>query len=339
MDGFRPRRFLGGRHVQTIYNAVFPPENTLRSKYHCEDIYLPLNDGSGDILVLEHNPPLEWFETPYPKPFNGWYILLLHGMEGSSESHYMVTTAKNALERGYGVVRMNLRTCGKGWGFAHTPYNSGMSSDLEAVLLFMEQYFSKNLIVGGFSLSANLVLKYFGEKRRHIARFFSSVSSPLDLKKTCEFIDSPKTKFYRKHFLDTLHKKVRTGIFRLPPELEERAARAKTFFDFDDFVTAPLGGYRNVLDYYTKCSSINFIPRIKHEGIVIHSEDDPVVPAHVWHEVPWHRFPNIHTVLTKKGGHVGFLTEESPQVPEGRWLSRILLDYFDRKIENEKFTK
>lgn len=333
LDGFRPRRFLGGKHLQTIYNALFPPENPLRNKYLCEDIYLPMKDGTDDLLVMEHNPPLEWFETPYPKNWNGWYILLVHGMEGSSESHYMISTAKNALERGYGVVRLNLRTCGRGWGYANKPYNSGMSDDLEKVLKYMEKHFSKNLIVSGFSLSANLVLKYFGEKRNHIAKYFSAVSPPLDLKKTCEFIDSPRTKFYRKHFLDTLHKKVRSGVFRFPPELEERAARANTFFDFDDFVTAPLSGYKGVLDYYSKCSSINFIQNIKNDGIVIHAEDDPVVPSKVWHDVPWHRFPNIHTVFTKKGGHVGFLTEESPQVPEGRWLSRILLDYFDRKIK------
>lgn len=133
--------------------------------------------------------------------------------------------------------------------------------------------------------------------------------------------------------METLHKKVRSGVFRLPLQLEERAAKASTFFDFDDFITAPLSGYRGVLDYYTKASSIQYIPHIREEGIVVHAEDDPVVPSKVWHEVPWHRFPNIHTVFTKKGGHVGFITEESSQVPEGRWLSRILLDYFDRKIK------
>lgn len=333
MDGFQPRRFLGGKHVQTIYNAFFPPENTLREKYHCEDIYLKLKDKSGDCLVLEHNPPMEWFERPYPRSYNGWYILLIHGMEGSSESHYMISMAKNALERGYGVIRMNLRTCGRGWGYANKPYNSGASEDLETVLEYIEKFYSKNMIVSGFSLSANLVLKFFGESRRHIARYFSAVSPPLDLKKTCEFIDSRKAKFYRYHFLETLHRKVRSGVFHLPLQLEERAAKASTFFDFDDFITAPLSGYRGVLDYYTKASSIQYIPHIREEGIVVHAEDDPVVPSKVWHEVPWHRFPNIHTVFTKKGGHVGFITEESSQVPEGRWLSRILLDYFDRKIK------
>ncbi|WCL48031.1 YheT family hydrolase [Leptospira sp. GIMC2001] len=332
MDSFRPRKFLGGRHVQTIYNAFFPPQNNLRSKYLCEDIYLPLGDG--DVLVLEHNPPLEW-TGKFNKPFNGYYILLIHGMEGSSESHYMISTAKNALERGYGVVRMNMRNCGKGFGFSKKPYSAGHTSDVESVLRFMKNNFSQNLVVSGFSLSANLILKYFGETRDHIARYFSAVSPPLDLKKTCEFIDSPSGKFYRKYFLDTLHEKVRSGIFGLEREFAERASKCKTFFDFDDFVTAPLCGYKGVLDYYAKCSSINFIPKIRHKGIVIHAEDDPVVPSKVWHEVAWHRIQNIQTVFTKKGGHVGFLAEESSQVPEGRWLSGILLDFFDTQI-NER---
>ncbi|NCN09806.1 MAG: alpha/beta fold hydrolase [Leptospira sp.] len=333
MEIFRPKKFLGGKHVQTIYNALFPPSNTLRSHFPYEEIYLPTSDGSGDFLVLEHNPPLEHTSVHSIKPYNGYYILLIHGMEGSSDSHYMISTSKNALERGYGVIRMNMRNCGRGWGFASRPYNAGMSEDVEAVLQFMEKKFSKNLIVSGFSLSANLVLKYFGETRRHIAKYFSAVSPPLDLKKSCEFIDSSKAKFYRNHFLDTLHKKVKSGIYRMPPEMELRASKAKSFFDFDDFVTAPLSGYKDVLDYYNKCSSIQFIPKIHNEGIVIHAEDDPVVPVKIWHEVQWHKIPNIKSVLTKKGGHVGFLTDSSPQIPEGRWLSRILLDYFDSKIK------
>jgi predicted alpha/beta-fold hydrolase len=336
MDAFRPRKFLGGRHIQTIYNVFFPPKNNLDSTYFCDQIYLPVNDGSGDTIALEHNPPLEWLEKPYFKPFNGWYILLIHGMEGSSQSHYMISTAKNALERGYGVVRMNLRNCGIGWGYSRKPYNAGMSEDIDVALRFIQKEFSSNIIVSGFSLSANMVLKFFGESREHIAKYFSAVSPPLDLKKTCEFIDSAQARLYRTHFLKTLHEKVKSGIFNMPIELENRAAKAKTFFDFDDFVTAPLSGYKSVLDYYNKCSSIQFIPRIQAEGIVIHAEDDPVVPSKVWHEVPWHRIPNIHTVFTKKGGHVGFLTEESPQIPEGRWLSRILLDYFDAKISKNR---
>lgn len=339
MDTFRPRRFLAGKHIQTVYNVLFPPENNLRTKYFCEDIYYSLKDGSRDAIVLEHNPPVEWFPPKGSiniKPYNGWYLLLIHGMEGSSESHYMVSTAKNALERGYGVVRMNLRTCGKGWGFATKPYNSGMSEDLEEVLKYIEKFFCKNIIVCGFSLSANLVLKYFGEKRRHIAKYFSAVSPPLDLKKTCEYIDSNKAKIYREHFLETLRHKVKTGIFPLSKEKKQKAEKAKTFFDFDDFVTAPLSGYKGALDYYQKCSSINYIKNIQNEGLVIHAEDDPVVPSNVWLEVPWEKYPNIQTILTKKGGHVGFITEESQQIPEGRWLSRILLDYFDNKIKRGK---
>jgi predicted alpha/beta-fold hydrolase len=335
MENFRPRRFLGGNHVQTIYNTFFPPSNNLRSQFPFEEIYLPVGEENSDLIVLEHNPPLVKGSAHSHRPYNGYYLLLIHGMEGSSESPYMISTAKNALERGYGVVRMNMRNCGRGWGYANKPYNAGMSSDLEIVLKFIERNYSPNIVVSGFSLSANLVLKFFGETRRHIAKYFSAVSPPLDLKKTCEFIDSAKAKFYRKHFLTTLHKKVKSGIYKMPPEMEKRAAKANTFFDFDDFVTAPLSGYSDVLDYYNKCSSIYFIPKIKHEGIVIHAEDDPVVPSKVWHEVAWHKLPNIKSVFTKKGGHVGFLTESSPQIPEGRWLSRILLDYFDSKIKEK----
>ncbi|PJZ68397.1 YheT family hydrolase [Leptospira perolatii] len=328
---FRPRKFLFGKHLQTIYSAFFPPVNKLRSKYYCEDILLTLSDSSGDTLWLEHNPPLSTYRNG-EKPWNGSYIVMIHGMEGSSESHYLVSLASSALKKGYGTIRVNLRGCGRGKGLSKFTYYAGQTGDVQDILDFVNGSLSTKIFLSGFSLSANLVLKYFGENRTHKALAFSAVSPPLDLSKNCEYIDSLSGRFYRNYFLSSFRKKIKEGVLQLSPQILKDLEKIRTFFDFDDFVTAPMFGYRSALDFYRENSSKDYIPKIKHPGILIHAEDDPVVPPLQWKAIPWSRLPNLSVLLTKKGGHVGFLSEPSPEVPDGRWVTKILLDYFDSKL-------
>ncbi|TGL57441.1 alpha/beta fold hydrolase [Leptospira ognonensis] len=329
---FIPRKFLEGKHLQTVYNVLFPPDNTLEEDFYCEGILLPTKDATGDHLWLEHNPPISQIKKN-SIPWNGYYLVLIHGMEGSSESHYMVSVGREALLRGYGVIRVNLRNCGKGLNLARTPYNAGQSEDLEQVLDYIRKKLTLNIFVSGFSLSANLVLKYFGEKRRNKASAFTATSPPLDLKRSCDFIDSKAGLFYRTHFLNTMKEKVQSGIYQISESMIERVMRARTFFDFDEFFTAPLSGYKNVLEYYHTCSSIYYLSNIKIPGLIIHANDDPVVPSHVWREINWNAFPAIETVLTEQGGHVGFISDPSPDNPEGRWLPKIIMDFFDKKLK------
>ncbi|BDA78880.1 alpha/beta hydrolase [Leptospira kobayashii] len=327
---FTPRRFLEGKHLQTVYNVLFPPDNSLEEEFYSESIIIPTNDRSGDMLYVEHNPPLSQIKKNSVK-WNGIYLVLIHGMEGSSESHYMVSVGREALLRGYGVIRINLRNCGKGIGLARLPYNAGQSDDLETVLDFTRKTFTTNLFVSGFSLSANMALKFFGEGRPKKALAFTATSPPLDLKRSCDFIDSKAGLFYKNHFLSTMKDKVASGIYDVSDQVIQRVLKSKSFFDFDDFFTAPLAGYKNVLEYYHTCSSIHYLAGIKIPCLIVHAEDDPVVPSHVWHEIDWKLYPKIETVLTEKGGHVGFISDPSPDYPEGRWLPKILMDFFDKQ--------
>ncbi|TGK37464.1 alpha/beta fold hydrolase [Leptospira gomenensis] len=329
---FRPKRFLKGRHLQTVYSTFFPPPNRLRSDFYVEDILLPVTDGSGDFLWLEHNPPLSQYSRGGAPPWNGVYLVMIHGMEGSSESSYLVSFAEKALLRGYGCVRVNLRNCGKGQGFSRGTYNIGQTKDVQDTIDFIWEKLSHRIALSGFSLSASLILKYLGERRNHKVETFSSVNPPLDLLKGCRFIDSPEGRFYRDRFVAEFRRKIKDKIIQLPPDLERNAFRTKTFFEFDDLVTAPFFGYKDAAEFYEKCSSIRFIPEIRHPGIVIHSEDDPVVPPFDWEKIPWEKLPHIRTILSPKGGHVGFLTDPSPEIPDGRWLNKIILDYFDSKL-------
>ncbi|EMF79833.1 hypothetical protein LEP1GSC188_1809 [Leptospira weilii serovar Topaz str. LT2116] len=162
-QSFKPKRFFKSGHLQTVYSTFFPPENRLRSKFYFEDILLQLSDGSGDALWLEHNPPIAHYSSSGPV-WNGIYLVMIHGMEGTSDSAYLVSLAQSALLRGYGCVRMNLRNCGRGQGFSKGTYNIGQTKDLQDVIDFVWKNLSHRIFLSGFSLSASLVLKYLGEK-------------------------------------------------------------------------------------------------------------------------------------------------------------------------------
>lgn len=328
---FPKAKFLKNKHSQTIFSSFFPPKNNLKTSYLYEDIYLETEDDTKDVLVIHHNPPLAIYKK-YPVPFNGYHLILIHGMEGSADSHYMVTLGEAALKTGFGVVRMNLRGCGISEGITAKMYNASNSEDIHRVVEYAYSNINHNLILCGFSLSANSVLKYLGETNRKEISYFSAVSPPLDLKKTCDFIDSRKGKFYRNFFLHSFKEKIKRGNIRCNPEWLQNAMQAKTLFDYDDFLTAPMYGYKSALDYYEDCSSINYIYNIPQSGIIIHADDDPIIPSDTFQNIQWNRIPHLTPILTKGGGHVGFLTEKSVDYPDGRWLNHTLLHYFAEKI-------
>jgi uncharacterized protein len=257
-------------------------------------------------------------------------------MEGDSDSHYMVTLAIAALESGYGVVRVNLRGCGRGEGLSTMIYHAGKSEDIEDVENYVFKNFSKKLIFCGFSLSANMLLKYLGEKERPNIELFSAVSPPIDLKKCCEHIDSPKGKFYRDRFLESFKKKIRRGLVYSNPKTVGTVYETKTMFDFDDMFSAPLAGFRGALEYYKQCSSKNYIYGISQKGIVIHADDDPLIPPDDFLNIDWNKLPNLTRILTKGGGHVGFMTDKSDEIPDGRWLNHVLLSFFMKNRKEEK---
>lgn len=331
---FIPKKYFTSGHAQTIVNLVFKPENNLRENYLSEDILIDTLDDTGDIIWLEHNFPLETYLKDSVK-YNGYYLVLLHGMEGTADSHYMVSMAKASLEKGFGVIRVNLRGCGRGEGYSHAAYHAGKTEDLEAIENYLYDNLTKKFILCGYSLSANMVLKYFGESKKQKSKYFSAVSPPLDLKTTSEHIDSKVARIYRDHFLSGMRDKIRKNIYRVTPLMAKKAFDAKTMFDFDDWVSAPFHGFKGALDYYKKASCKNYIYNIKKKGIVIHADDDPIIPADEYHYIRWDKIPNVMNLLTVGGGHVGFISSKTNEIKDGRWLDKILLDYFLDLITKE----
>ncbi len=318
-----PPRFLNNKHVQTIFTTIFPPKNSLRTIYENEVCILKTSDKSGDYLWLDHSPPIRSQKIKY----NGYYLVLFHGMEGSSDSHYIVSLAETALLAGFGVMRVNLRGCGRGEGLSKKGYNAGLTIDFKLVEDYVYKNFSKNIIFAGFSLSANTLLKYLAEKNSKI-KLFSAVSPPLDLKKACEFIDSRTGIFYRKVFLNSFQDKIERGVYTCDEKLKEKILDVDSMFDFDDIYTGPNFGFRGALDYYRASSSIYSIYKVKTPGIMIHAKDDPLIKPDVFNSINWKKLPHIKPILTDQGGHVGFITKKTEQIPNGKWLDFVLTSFY-----------
>ena len=320
-DNFSPLKIFSNSHIQTILPRYFSSKKL--SQFSEDIIYLELSTSKDDKIVLKHN------FIPNQKKKN-YYIVMIHGMEGCSESHYLLRLSYYALLRGFNVIRVNLRNCGSGLNLTKTTYHAGFTRDVEEILKYVYFNLSKNIILAGFSLSANTILKYFGEDREnYYAKFFSAVAPPLNLEKSCFFIDNHSISLYKNHFLKSLKLKIKRGYIKVEPSILEKIDSIKTMFDFDDLVVTSLFGYKTATQYYQKNSCEFFLSQIRHQGLILHSFDDPVVLVKDWLKQKVNS--NLDMIFSKKGGHVGFCFD-SYFFKNKCWLSETLLDYYESMI-------
>ncbi len=319
-----------------------------------ETAIVPTLDGNGDQLLLhvhrfhDHDQPA---------------VLLVHGLEGSADSHYIVKMTDKLLGAGFHVVRMNLRSCGAGRALARTSYHCGLTIDIEAALQFMRDHVSRAVAVVGFSLGSNLTLKYMGEDRSErdfqiaarggkplrtrirdrIAEVFCAVSIPLDIYASCEYLDSENCRVYRDAFMADLKKRIQAGKFDQVPQAREEIDRIQTWFDFDHYYVAASAGYRGAVEYYTACSSKNFVPHIKQPGLLLHAHDDPLIHPGTWEEISWKNYPHLTAEITEHGGHLGWLSHKHPYFPDRRWMDYRVLHYLlewkaSRRLKSRRYS-
>lgn len=351
-----------GPHTQTIATHLLGRATFVNSKRFKSDLYtvaLPSPEGTRDRILLKIHRQ---------KSADAPAVLLVHGMEGSSESVYIVKLTEKLLDRGFHVVRMNLRQCGEGREMARMTYNAAMTVDVHAACIYIYENLSERMALVGYSLGGNLTLKYMGEtmaerarqirnlrraQPNHIERDnplkkkwknyplriperWVTVSAPLDLKATQMRMDSEKAKVYREQFLNEFKLRVESGVYgELARTLHEAHRRPNTFYRFDTLYTAPAGGYLGAEHYYEIGSGGAYVPKIKTPGLVLHALDDPLIPHEPIHEIPWSQYKDIEVHFTLKGGHVGWLARKHPEIPDRRWMDyRIeayLLDWLGRK--------
>jgi hypothetical protein len=244
-------------------------------------------------------------------------LLLVHGLEGSSEAGYMRSAARAAREAGFTAHRMNIRGCGGTEGLCNTLYHAGLTTDIRFVARRLFEECGMPVFLAGFSLGANMVLKLAGELGETARGWIAgvvAVSAPLDLLACAMALNAPKNWLYQDRFVRNMIARLRLR-HKLMPDLFplEGIESIRSVYEFDDRVTAPFFGFGNAEGYYGTQSSGLFLDRIRVPTLLIHAKDDPMIPFEVYRKPVLRENPHIELMAADHGGHVGFLAKRSPR--------------------------
>ena len=328
-EEFQPAWWLPGPHPQSMWGRLARPRRLVR--FRREILEAP----DGDELVLDH------VDAAAGAP----RLLLLHGLEGSSFSVYVQGMALVARRLGFAVAALNFRSCARPLNDLGTMlpnrrprfYHSGDTGDAGHVIRLLASREPRTpLIAAGASLGGNVLLKWLGENPgQTLVRAAAALSVPYDLAAGARFLETGMGPFYVSVFLRTLKAKMEDLVARFPEAAGRMdlpaTLRATTFFEFDDAATAPLHGFAGADDYYRRSSSLAFLPRIDTPTLCLSAEDDPFVPPEVLPRVIAAAPPAVSCVVTKTGGHVGWVAGPSPK-KASYWAEETAVHWLQARI-------
>jgi hypothetical protein len=301
---FRPAWWLRGAHLQTLYPAFARRRSC--PELQRERLELP----DGDFIDID------WTGNT-----QGPVVLVLHGLEGSLESHYTGGILTALAAQGYRTGLMYFRGCSGEPNRLPRGYHSGETGDLQTVIRHIgESSPGKPVAVVGYSLGGNVLLKWLGEQGDKATLTTAvAVSVPFDLDHAARRLEQGLSRIYQNHLLKKLRQSVqaKSAIHPAPVPLQE-LADLKTFRQFDDAITAPLHGFRDVGDYYSQSSSRQYLHRIDAPVLIIHALDDPFLPpAGIPEDAELSHAVTLE--LSRYGGHVGFVGGNTPLAAD-YWL-------------------
>ncbi|MDF2771894.1 MAG: hypothetical protein K0S86_1388 [Geminicoccaceae bacterium] len=303
---YSPAWWLPGPHAKTIWGRFFrrtPPLVTRTERWNTPD------DDFVDVVRLD---------APAGTP----RLLVLHGLEGAPRSHYARGLFLEAARRGWAADLLVFRGCGGELNRARRFYHSGETGDLDVVarrLITTDP--DRPLVLAGVSLGGNVLLKWLGELGESIPDRVvaaAAVSVPYDLARASRHIGRGFSRVYEYHFLQSLRRKALAKLAHYPTLVSRaKVEAARSLYDFDDVVTAPVHGFAGADDYYTQSSSIHFLARIRVPTLLLSAFDDPFLPVDVLENV--HRIAAANDLLEAEfprlGGHVGFVSGANPWRP------------------------
>jgi hypothetical protein len=253
-------------------------------------------------------------------------VLVLHGLEGSLESHYAAGLLNALATAGYNAGLMYFR--GRSGEPNRLPrgYHSGETGDLEYVVRYICERYAQPLSVIGFSLGGNVLLKWLGEKGDETGiQQAIAISVPFDLDAAARQLDRGFSRLYRNHLLRKMRASViRKAALHTLPWPVARLEELRSFRAFDDAITAPLHGFRDVDDYYRQASSRQFLRHIRIPTLILQSADDPFLPAAAL-PIDSELAGSVTLELSPHGGHVGFVSGHLPFRPR-YWLEHRILE-------------
>jgi len=316
---FIPSFILKNRHIQTLYSSLFrtfPNIDMEVERFNLED---------GDFLECYwHNKPEANANTPI--------VILFHGLAGSYKSPYIQGTMQELAKNGFASVIMHFRGCSGVENSLPRSYHSGESGDaLQWINHITSSFPNSKIFTIGYSLGGNMMLKLLGElgDKSPITAAIS-VSAPMQLDVCANKMDKGFSKFYQHILLKDLNAALtrKYDKFDMYSHLNIKKAEVKnlkTFWEFDGAYTAPIHGFESAQDYYTKCSSKQFLKDIKTPTLIVHSSDDPFMTTEI--------LPNENEIskyitleVSQHGGHVGFI--EGTFFKPKFWLEKRVVSYF-----------
>ena len=308
---FRPAWWLPGGNLQTLFPPLFrnrTPPLLRRERIELED---------GDFLDID------WTEAR-----TGPLVLLLHGLEGSIRSHYVVGLLHALSSNGFNAALLYFRGCSGERNRLARSYHSGETGDVHTVLRYLaSQRPERPVYVVGVSLGGNVLLKWLGENpAQSLVTKAVAVSVPFELNSAALRLERGFSRLYQAYLLRKLRHATRSKAryHTLPLDVSQ-LRKLRTFREFDDKVTAPLHGFAGVDDYYRKCSSRPFLSRISTPTLILHAEDDPFMTADA---IPTaaELGAGVQLELCRAGGHAGFVSGAWPWKPN-YWLDQRICEF------------
>ena len=317
---FIPYRLLKQGDVQTLVAYFWPRRFRLRDHSNDEERLFEVEPGSQVLGRCRWQPDRAEHPT----------LVMWHGMEGSTASAYMLTTADKMFRSGFNVVRVNFRNCGGTEHLSPTLYHGGLTADLRAVIdeLIARDRLSR-IFVAGFSLGGNMVLKLageYGDSPPAEVKAICAVSPSIDLRASTTLMALPRNWIYQQDFLRRLKNRIKLKDKLFPGRYDANLLdKIRSVEQFDNQYVAPHFGFADANDYYAKASSRPFIGRIRIPTLIIHAKDDPFIPFDPMRDPSIASNPYVLLLATEQGGHVAFVSASTGE--ERFWAESRVIDF------------
>jgi predicted alpha/beta-fold hydrolase len=325
---FVPRRFFANAHLQTILGNFLPRTNGLPP---AETVLVEVSPATRNQIASRVRCDCHWqpAEVRSTRPT----AIIVHGLEGSSDSQYVIGNANKLWKAGGNIIRMNMRNCGGTEALTPTLYHSGLSGDVAAVMRYFiaEQNLTSVSLIG-YSMGGNLVLKLAGELDSAAPaqlRSVIGVSPAIDLGPSADALHEPWNRGYEMKFLRALLQRYRRKVALFPRAYDpNRADGIRSLREFDDRITAFYSGFTGADDYYHRAASARVLDRIAVPTLLLNAADDPFVRLLPESRKLIAANPHITFVESLKGGHCAFLSAPHAATGyDGYWAEHTLLRY------------
>lgn len=325
---FAPRRFLVNGHLQTIVGNFLRRVDSLPP---AESVLVEVAPALDNQIASQVRCDCHW--QPVEVRASRATAIIVHGLEGSSNSQYVVGNANKLWRVGANVIRMNMRNCGGTEALSSTLYHSGLSSDVGAVMRhFTHLYGLSSISLIGYSMGGNLVLKLAGDLGSSAPRTLRSVigiSPAIDLGPSADSLHEPQNRIYEMKFLRALLARYRRKVALFPRAYDPaRADNIRSIRAFDERITAFYSGFTGADDYYYRAASARVLDRIAVPALLLNSADDPFIRLLPDTREKIAANPNITFMESSHGGHCAFLASPDPSTRyDGYWAEHTLMRF------------